>query len=68
MVSCGSIDTEEQNLSQSIFCLGQKKGKLHKSYVSFRSSVGMSLVFIGFLSPCDVSFQVASEEIIQAAN
>lgn len=34
----------------------------------FRSSVGMSLVFIGFLSPCDVSLQVASEEIIQAAN
>lgn len=67
MVFCGSIDTEEQNLSQSIFCLGQKK---KENYIKamFRSSVGMSLVFIGFLSPCDVSFQVASEEIIQAAN
>lgn len=67
MVSCGSIDTEEQNLSQSIFCLGQKK---KENYIKamFWSSVGLSLVFIGFLSPCDVSFQVASEEIIQAAN
>lgn len=67
MVSCGSIGTEEQNLSQSIFCLGQKK---KENYIKamYRSSVGMSLVFIGFLSPCDVSLQVASEEIIQAAN
>lgn len=67
MVSCGSIDTEEQNLSQSIFCLGQKK---KENYIKamYQSSVGMSLFFIGFLSPCDVSFQVASEEIIQAAN
>lgn len=67
MVSCGSIDTEEQNLSQSIFCLGQKK---KENYIKamYRSSVGMSLFFIGFLSPCDVSLQVASEEIIQAAN
>lgn len=67
MVSCGSIDTEEQNLSQSIFCLGQKK---KENYIKamYRSSVGMSLVFIGFLSPSDVSLQVASEEIIQAAN
>lgn len=67
MVSCGSKDTEEQNLSQSIFCLGQKK---KENYIKamYRSSVGMSLVFIGFLSPCDVSLQVASEEIIQAAN
>lgn len=63
MVSCGSIDTEEQNLSQSIFCLGQKKGKLHKSYV-----LVLCGFVIGFLSPCDVSLQVASEEIIQAAN
>lgn len=57
MVSCGSIDTEEQNLSQSIFCLGQKK---KENYIKamYRSSVGMSLVFIGFLSPCDVSLQV----------
>lgn len=67
MVFCGSIDTEEQNLSQSIFCSGQiKEGNYIKAM--FRSSVGMTLVFIGFLSPCDVSFQVASEEIVQAAN
>lgn len=44
----------------------EKKGNYIKAI--FQSSVGMTSVFICFLNPCDVSFQVASEEIKQIAN